>query len=39
MHPFGAELFSCRCRRSIDLNVILTGAYAADMAFPHAGLI
>jgi anti-anti-sigma regulatory factor len=39
MHPFGAELFSRRCRRSIDLDVILTGEYAADMAFPHAGLI
>jgi len=39
MHPFGAELFSRRCRRSIHLDIILTGEYAADMAFPHAGLI
>lgn len=39
LHPFGAELFKRRCRRSIRQNVILTGEHALEMAFPEAGLI
>lgn len=39
MHPFGAELFRQRCRRSIRLNVVLVGQYAAEIAFSEAGLI
>lgn len=39
MHPFGADLFSCRCRRVTRQNIILIGEHAVEMAFPEAGLI